>query len=191
MSIDLVVISDRGDRYLPQCLASLEEHLDFPFAKRIVVADPDHRYTASGAVRVAWEQVTSDFVWHMEEDFLLTERVDIESMARVLDEHEDLAHLVLKRQPWSQPEIDAGGIIEQYPQDFTDRDGWVEHRKFFSLNPCLVPRRVYELGFPEGSEPAVTEMLLGKGFYFGYWGKREDPPRCLHIGEVRAAGSVK
>lgn len=192
-TVALVIISDRPpDLYLNRCLASLLEFLTFPICQQVVVDDPDHRLTASGAVREGWARVeNADFVWHMEEDFLLTEPVDIEGMAAVLDVNEALAHLVLKRQPWNGDEIAAGGIIEQWPQDVTDRDGWLEHRKFFSLNPCLVPRRVYELGFPEGSEPAMTDLLLSKGFHFGYWGARHDPPRCHHIGDVRAAGSVR
>lgn len=194
----LVVISDRPhDLYLDRCLASIERHLTFPFAQTIVFSDPEHRVTASGAVREAWAQVddTVDFVWHAEEDFIYTEPVDLQSMMAVLDADHRLAHLVLKRQPWNGDEIAAGGIIEQWPQDVVDREtvghSWVEHCKFFSLNPCLVPRRVFELGFPEGSEPAMTELLLGKGFYFGYWGARFDPPRVTHIGELRSADSVR
>lgn len=194
-TLALVVISDRRDLYLPRCLASLARFLPDVASQTVVVADPDHEYTASGAVRVGWEQTDADFVWHMEEDFVLTEPVDLNAMMRVLDGEEDLAHLVLLRQPWSQPEVDAGGIIQLYADHMIDRATagypWVQHDRFFSLNPCLVPRRVVELGFPEGSEPAMTERLLGKGFHFGYWGHRTDPPRCHHIGEVRAAGSVR
>lgn len=134
-------------------------------------------------------------MWHAEEDFTYNAPVDVAAMMDVLDADHRLAHLVLKRQPWNGDEIAAGGIIEQWPQDVMDRETagnpWVEHCKFFSLNPCLVPRRVFELGFPEGSEPAMTELLLGKGFYFGYWGARSDPPRVTHIGELRSAGSVR
>lgn len=194
-TVALVVISDRRDLYLPRCFGSLIQYLDYDLHQQILVADPEHRYTASGAVRAGWEQADADFVWHMEEDFLLTERVDIKGMAAVLDANEDLASLCLLRQPWSQPEVSAGGIIPLYGGHMTERetDGrpWVQHDRFFSLNPSLVPRRVYELGFPEGSEPAMTDMLLSKGFTFGYWGRRDGAPRCLHIGDVRAAGSVR
>lgn len=134
-------------------------------------------------------------MFHAEEDFTYNEPVDLEPMMDVLDAEHRLAHLVLKRQPWNGDEIAAGGIIEQWPHDVTDRvtcgHAWTEHCKFFSLNPCLVPRRVFGLGFPEGSEPAMTEILLDRGFYFGYWGARQDPPRVTHIGEYRSVGSVR
>lgn len=196
-SLALVVISDRGDLYLPRCLESIKRHLHHPVAQRITIDDPYHRYTASGAVNAAWRQVRDDidFVWHQEEDFLLTEEVDIEGMASVLAQEPQLASLCLLRQPWSPPELEAGGIVEMSPQDYTDRKTrghpWLEHRKWFSLNPSLVPRRVFEQGFPEGSEPAQTQRLLDQGYVFGYWGARGEAPRVEHIGELRAVGSVR
>lgn len=177
--------------YLPRCLESLSQYADYPFCQRVIVEDPEHQWTASGAVNEAWSQVDADYLLHVEEDFLLTEPVDFEAMARVLDANENLAHLVLKRQPWNGDEVAAGGIIEQRPHDYIDREHYVEHRNFFSLNPGLVPRRVFSQGFPEGSEPAITQRLLEQGYHFGYWGKRSDPPRCLHIGEHRSVGSVR
>jgi hypothetical protein len=195
--VAVVVISDRGDRYLPRCLASIDRFFPNEFiTQRVIVDDPDHEYTASGAVRVGWGAVEdADFVFSVEEDFILTQGVDVEGMAAVLDAEENLASLCLLRQPWSQPEVDAGGIIQLYADQCTDREtlghAWVQHRLFFSLNPCLVPRRVFSQGFEEGSEPRQTERLLAQGYVFGYWGRREDKPRCLHVGNVRAAGSVR
>ncbi len=197
-TVALAVISDRPrDLYLDRCLASLAEHVAYPFAQTIVLQDEQHRFTASGAVNQAWAQADDsvEFIWHAEEDFTYNGPVDLDPMMRVLDADHRLAHLVLKRQPWNGDEIAAGGIIEQWPHDVTDRitggHAWVEHTKFFSLNPCLVPRRVFEFGFPEGSEPAMTQALLDRGYYFGYWGHRSDPPRVTHIGELRSVGSVR
>lgn len=195
-TVALVVISDRRDLYLPRCLASLDQHLRYRISQTVIIDDPDHRFTASGAVREGWAQVDGvDFILHVEEDFVFTEPIDIGGMAAVLEAEPKLANLVLLRQSWSQPEYDAGGIIPLYADHMTDRvtarHPWVQHDRFFSLNPCLVPRRVYEQGFPEGSEPAMTELLLEQGYTFGYWGARNDPPRCIHIGGVRAAGSVR
>lgn len=186
-----MLISDRGDTYLPRCVESLHEHLDYPVAQTILIDDPRHEHTASGAVNQAWTQVADniDYVFHVEEDFILNGPVDFDAMCDVLDANPRLAHLVLKRQPWSDVEHAAGGIIEMRPDSYVDRDGWVEHINFFSLNPSIVPRRVFEQGFPEGSEPAQTERLLAQGYVFGFWGDRNDPPRCHHIGAVRAAGS--
>lgn len=194
MRLALVVISDRGERYLPQCLAAAEQWLTHPIAKTVIVQDPEHTMTASGAVRHAWLQVDADFVFHLEEDFLLTEPVDIRAMAQVLKSEPKLAQLVLKRQPWNTSEIEANDLLGCWsPSEYTDRrtvgHDWVEQRRLFSLNPCLIPREVIDLGFPEGSERGFTELLLAAGYRFGYWGKSTDPPRCEHIGRVKAAGS--
>lgn len=194
--VALVVISDRpADLYLNRCLMSLKRFADYPFCQKVLIRDEAHDFTASGAVNEAWSRVDSDAVLHVEEDFLLTEPLDIEAMLTVLDAEPNLASLCLLRQPWSQPEHQAGGIIPLYAEHMTDRETlgypWVEHDCFFSLNPSLVPRRVFEGGFPEGSEPAMTERLLAQGYRFGYWGARTDPPRCLHIGELRSVGSVR
>lgn len=187
----MVLISDRGDTYLPVCVESINRHFEYPIVQTVLVADEGHEYTASGAVNKAWSQVDDEveFVFHVEEDFLLTAPVDVDAMCDVLDTYASLAHLVLKRQPWSDVEHAAGGIIEMNPASYVDRPGWVEHTNFFSLNPSLVPRRVFEQGFPEGSEPAQTWRLLDQGYVFGFWGGRYDDPRCHHIGALRAAGS--
>jgi len=196
-TVALVVISDRPhELYLNRCLASLDQFLDHPISQRIIVDDPGHNYTASRAVRVGWEGVeNAEYVLHWEEDMLATAPVDVEGMAAVLDAEQDLAQLCLLRQPWSHPEHQAGGIIQLYAEHMHDRETlghpWIQHDRFFSLNPCLVPRRVYELGFPEGSEPAMTQLLLEAGFSFGYWGARTEGPKVLHIGELRAPGSVR
>lgn len=194
--VALVVISDRPvDLYLARCLESLDRFARYSFTQRIILTDTEHRLTASGAVNEAWSQVDADWLVHVEEDFILTEPLDIEGMARVLVANPKLASLCLLRQPWSEPEIEAGGILGLYADRMIERQTlgypWVQHDCFFSLNPSLVPRRVFEQGFPEGSEPAQTERLLAQGFHFGYWGARGDAPRCEHIGHLRAAGSVR
>lgn len=183
----MVLISDRGDQYLPWCVESLNTHIQYPVAQTVLVSDEAHEYTASGAVNQAWSEIGDDidYVVHVEEDFVLTAPLDVDAMCDVLDTYASLAHLVLKRQPWNSEEIAAGGIIEQRPHDYVDRPGWVEHTNFFSLNPSIVPRRVFAQGFPEGSEPAQTQRLLEHGYVFGFWGGRYDEPRCHHIGEHR------
>lgn len=192
MNVALCVISDRADLYLPQTLDSLRTYLPIGCDHMILVDDRDHRLGLAGAVNEAWSNVPpeTDYIWHHEEDFLLTAPVDIAGMASVLEEHRDLAQLVLKRQPWSPTEVHAGGIIEEHPADYTDRETlgypWVEHRRIFSLNPCLIPRRVFEQGWPAGNEAEQTIRFMGKRF--GFWGKREDPPHCFHVGARRSVG---
>lgn len=207
MSVALVVVTDGRWDYLSRTLAAARYALLYPFAHLRIVDDsgtgdpviwPDGfevirhpaRRGLAAAVRTAWTGLPPeiDFVWHLEEDFLLAESVDVDGMAVCLKEHPELAQLVLKRQPWAPVEVEAGGIIETAPGDYEDRDGYVEHRRIFSLNPCLIPRDVIDLGWPAGNEAEFTRQLVEAGRTFAFWGRREDPPRCVHIGAHRSAG---
>lgn len=199
MNVVTAFISDRGEQYLPGCMASYAEHVGFGGASTII-DDADHRLGMAGAVRAAWgwavEQGT-DYLLHVEEDFLFTDRVPLAEMVAILERAPHLAQVVLKRGPWSAAEVAAGGIIEMAPTEYLDRSfgpgcEFVEHGRVgdcgFSLNPCLIPRRVLELGWPDGNEAEMSQALVDKGFSFAFYGRREDPPHCEHVGAVRGAG---
>jgi hypothetical protein len=206
MTVALVVVGDGRYPYLERCLASLDTFARYPFVHYRIVDDSGRgaevayppgweviahaeRRGMAAAVASAWGDLPPgvDYVLHVEEDFLLAQSVPIDDMAMVLAAEPKLAQLVLKRQPWSPEEVRAGGIMEMYPDDYTDRDGWVEHRRIFSLNPCLIPRVVIERGWPAGNEAEFTASLVADGYTFGFWGAREDEPACLHIGSRRSA----
>lgn len=189
-------ISDRADLYLPACRASVENHLDGLDGPSIVIDDREHKFGMAGAVRAAWEwalDVGADFLWHQEEDFLITAPVDLTSLAAILGWTPHLAQVVLKRQPWSPLEVSAGGIVELNPFDYTERSfgplaEYTEHQRIFSLNPCLIPRWVLELGWPDGNEAEFTHRCLHRGLSFAFYGGRDDSPRCHHVGAVRGEG---
>ena len=203
MNVGLVVISDRGDLYLPDCLRSVAECVDYPFGFTTVVDDREHKLGMAGAVREGWGRALAagcDYVLHWEEDFLAAGPVDMGAMASVLVRAPHLAQVVLKRQPWSPEEHAAGGIIECHPDEYGQVSSfspltpwervvrWVEHERIFSLNPCLIPRRVLELGWPDGNEAEFTSMCLAAGYSFAFYGAKEDPPRVVHVGAERSAG---
>lgn len=204
----LLVVTDGRDDYLAQAVASAEAMLPEP-ARRVMVDDTgsaehasmlrglyprfevhgaERRRGLAGAVRAGWGVCDTDFVFHLEDDFTFVEPPDIDAMADVLDATPRLAQMCLLRQPWNAEEHAAGGIVEKDPGDYIDRDGWLEHTRLFSLNPCLIPRRVYELGWDDGNERGFTDRLSLLGFTLGFWGRRGDPPRVTHIGKRRAAG---
>jgi hypothetical protein len=189
-------ISDRADQYLPDCRATFEQRIVGDIHATTIIDDRDHRLGLAGAARAAWEwalDTGADYLIHIEEDFTFVAPVELDHMRILLDRHPHLAQIVLKRQPapTSPEELAAGGIIEQDPDAYTQwHDGhrsWVEHRKIFSLNPCLIPRHVLELGWPDGNEAEFTQTCLGKGYRFAFYGHRADPPRVMHHG-VRSQG---
>lgn len=204
MTTVCVVVSDRPKNlYLNGCLDNLDIHLP-PHTRLRVVDDTAHELGMAGAVqegfRWALEQGADHVLW-IEEDFRL-HNLPLEEMTWVLHRCPHLAQVVLKRQPWSQEEIAAGGQIElgeQRGDTFTECWGlntsirWVEHTSLFSLNPCLIPKRTLQLGWPSGglgvgNEAGFTQRCADAGMRFAYYGKKDDPPRCEHVGQIRGTG---
>lgn len=192
--IAVAVISDRGPLYLPGCLASLRNHLTDPYDVH-VVDDSTHRLGMAGAVREAWTWALDtgcDYLLHVEEDFRFLTQIPVDGMLDVFRHDETLTQVVLKRQPWSPEEIQAGGIIESHPDDYRDHHAgglqWVSHQRIFSLNPCLIPRRTLEYGWPDGNEAEMTFRLVADGWRFGFYGHRSNPPLVEHVGASRSAG---
>ena len=191
------IISDRpADWYLEGCQASLRERLSgYPNIVCHVTYDTDHRLGMSGAVAASWSWALDfgvDYLLHVEEDFTFLD-LPLSGMRAVLELNDHLAQVVLKRQPWSAEEKQAGGQMEVSPGDYTEFEArnlhWVEHDRLFSLNPCLIPRRTLELGapvgHPQGFEAAFTKRCHDAGLRFAYYGRRDDPPRCTHVGAQR------
>lgn len=187
--IATVFISDRADLYLPGCVDSFEAKVWGADGPRHLVDDRHHRLGLAGVVQTAWTWALGtgcDYLFHIEEDFRFTNPLNLLEMAKILDAVPHLAQLVLKRQPWSDEEKRAGGQIEVAPSEFVDCDGYVEHTRLFSLNPTLIRREVLELG--GGLEADITQRCLDAGYSFAYFGKRDDPPRCEHVGQIRGSG---
>ena len=197
MTVVAVVISDRPrDLYLNDCLDNLFAYLVADYEVH-VVDDTAHEMGMAGAVKDGWQwavRQNADYLLHIEEDFRLID-LPLRAMRQVLDLNPHLAQVVLKRQPWSNEERAAGGQIETNPDAYVQREAgglrWVEHATLFSVNPCLIPRRTLDLEWspthPGGVERAITEACEAADMHFAYYGHRTDPPRCEHVGHVRAS----
>lgn len=150
-----------------------------------------------GAIRYAWSQLlarsAAEYVWHQEDDFLAAGSVDLTELATVLEANPYLVQVALRRQAWNDAERAAGGVIEQHPDDYkqvTDgRHTWLEHRRFFTTNPCLYRRSLLERGWPEGQH---SEGRFGIALFAdhpqaraAFWGPRDAPPAVQHIGMQR------
>lgn len=184
-----VIYDDSGD----------DEHADWlrmSFPTFELVTHPDGRQGFGGAIRAAWSRLASGserFVFHLEDDFTFNRPVDLEAMAAVLDADAALVQLALRRQPWNPDEIEAGGVIEQRPHDYSDRcdqagNSWLEHRLFFTTNPSLYRSDLCELDWPNAarSEGIFThDLLVDPHVRFGYWGERASKPWVTHIGRDR------
>lgn len=181
--IALLVMTDGRREYLPRTLASLEEMVTGPISRRIIHDDsgdptnwawlaetwPEYavlrtggRHGFGGAIRSAWQYLRgldqdTEYVFHVEDDFLFHRPVDLAAMATVLAEQPHLVQMALRRQAWNPGERQAGGVVEQHPEQYrqiSDPAGhtWLEHRLFFTTNPSLYRRSLCWLAWPDGPQ---------------------------------------
>lgn len=211
MNVALLYVTSGRTKYLERCVESLQACVpydwcnvvlsddsatpaDLDAAVRITGADVvnSHARKVGGAGNIdsAWRCINHlgevDYVFHVEEDWLFLQPVDIDEMIGVLEDDPWLANLVLRRQPWGGE--GPGGYIGDDPAGFTDQGGWLRHTKGFWLNPCLYPIRVTFGGWPKGGhEHHFSARVLSEGYHFGVLGGHDDAPRVWHIGDERAA----
>ena len=192
--VGLAYISDREDLYLPRCKASVEEHIDYPFVAVTTIDDRQHKLGMAGAVNAAWSWAVDndlEFLLHWEEDQFIVRTLDIEDMVTVLDLNPELSHVVLNRYPYGG-DIALGGPMKALGAEPKECTGcgakWSTHKTLFSLNPCLIPRHVFELGYSNENEAGMTKVLLDQGYEFSFLGHPTDEPYISHIGDIRGAG---
>ena len=199
----LMVITDGRWDYLQRTLESAAECLDYPWHQRILVDDSGEkagfcptkfdfvkntpRKGLAGAIQSGWDALDDDidYVFHLEDDFIFPDHVDIDLMLELLEYESDLAQIALLRQPWSPEEQQAGGIYGIGPDRFKQKYGFVEQRHLFTFNPCLYPVTVAR-DYKAGLEAELTAELLKDGWSFGYLGELGDEPRTIHIGLRRS-----
>lgn len=197
MKIALLFITD-GRESAPKAWSSLAANLpvrDYDY--RVVrVNDSDHKLGFHGAIQEGWDRIPADvqYVFHQEDDFIHDQAVPLSAMVWLLEQHQDLAQVSLKRQAVNEREREAGGIVEADPVDFSHQtDGditWTEHRRYFTTNPSLYRRNLISAGWPQepNSEGAFTHRLLDNGYRFGIYGAPFDPPRVTHVGKRQGTG---
>ena len=112
-------------------------------------------------------------------------------MVQLLKNNPHLAQLALKRDCVNPAESEVGGFMGQRPDDYEDREGFVEQSHLFTLNPCLIPRHTLMVEWPKnGGEREFTDKVMAtrSDIKFGYLGQVADPPLVTHIGSARSEG---
>lgn len=210
--IVLMMITDGRREYFEKTLASFDAYVEPSPDYRLLVNDSmDAAYTAwlrsfpfdrqvdkvgrkagfHGAIQLGWHNLPEDteFVFHLEDDFVLQRPVDLNPILRLLRRRRYLKQVALRRQPWNLLERDAGGVVECHPHKYLDmHEGdadWLEHQLFFTTNPSVYHVSLTRLGWPQcsGSEAAFTkEVLRDPDARFAFWGRRHDDPWVRHIG---------
>lgn len=210
--VALLTIGDGRDDLLAQTLQSWYEATGLPqdrspnppLVHHVHVDDRSHRLGFSGAIEEGWDRLRHladfEYVWHLEEDWTFNRPVDLAALALLLDVQPHLAQVALRRQAWAPAELEAGGLVELWPDLYEDRAlsvidpgggmvdlAWLEHDLCFTTNPCLYRRSMIDATWPSppGSEARMTERLRDLGYRFALWGDREDEPWVHHTGRQR------
>lgn len=216
--VSLYFITDGRTELLEQTLASFHNSIAYPFFERFIVNDsvePDaitsvnnlanfyslkviqheEKRGFAGVYDTAWKNISeeSDYAMGVEDDFLFNQKIDLAEMMFVLEYNRNLVQLCLKRQAWNEEEKKAGGIIEQWPDLYEEKEvghiKWCEHRNFYSTNPNLTPTWVCKKGWPllPKSESVFSQQLFRNPNYkSAYFASKFSQPLVNHIGNVRS-----
>lgn len=196
--IQLLIAGMNRTQYLDQVTESWATHHPDLYANHFQFHDTDGLGMAQ-AVNTAWQQALTydwDYLLHAEEDMLLLRPLNLVRAVSIMERHYDgprIAQMLFQREPWwgSQPEMESGSVmggIKATASYFHQHRSWAEQNTIFSLNPCLIPRHIVELGWPVGNEAGMTQQLLDKGYVFGVWGSERTRPYIRHIGHERGEG---
>ncbi len=177
----------------------VNDSLDFIFSKELTVLAGIYGFSVinhevkkgfSGAYNTAFANVSKDseYCFILEDDFTFNEVITISGMIKILQDNPYLCQVALKRQAWGVDEEKAGGLVEMWPDMYEDKEGFCQHRQFFTTNPSLVPAWVIAMGWPlvPKSEKIFGDMLFEESMiYSAYLGAKFDPPKVHHIGVTR------
>ena len=170
-----LMVDDSGD-------GTVRRELDRYYPDFTIHHNPENRGMAH-AVQQGFYMVLdtdADYVLWLEEDMRIMAELPLLYSRRILATNPHVAQMLYQRQCLTPQEHEAGSVVGAMAG--TDHGWWTEHRHIFSLNPCLIPRRTLERGWPQGNEREMTDLLIKDGWTFGVWNKG---PLVEHVGVVR------
>lgn len=220
----LLIMTSGRKKYLEETMDSFDLNVGMQSISRVVINDDsgnedftqwlhdtfwDAEIISSGkpsgfggAIRRAWKylketkQPEDKYIFHLEEDFTFNEIISIEDMKK--DMADSVVQSALKRQPWNQAEIEAGGVMELNPSAYKQQGNNFHHRLFFTTNPSLYRYDLVNGGWPQDpySEGKFWHGILSEGL--PYNNLNPDLLQCIyyrgykelvtHIGVDRANG---
>lgn len=152
-----------------------------------------------GAYSFAWKTLAArsqaDYVFGLEDDFTFNREIPLEAMAKKLDDNPHVYQMALRRQAWNDEEKAAGGVIERWPHNFQQEDGWISHKMFFTTNPSLyrmslIQTRTYPDVKDAEGHFCISILNSDPKAQFGYWGEKIDAPWVEHTGVKRQPGGT-
>lgn len=150
--------------------------VEFPGGKSFrpkVVAFPQKGYNV--AMREVCRQARDERFMFWEEDFVLTEDVDLRYLDLLLEERPGLAQIALQRNPVYPNEVAEGSMLAALKVRLPDRlfrdDGaLIVQDATFTCNPAVWQFGIASRGWPQGrwSEDRFTESLRQADYQFAY-----------------------
>lgn len=196
MRLHTIICANSRPDYLKTVLESLEKH--HPDLDPLIVNDDQHLGMAAN-VQKGFDAVLAtdaDYALWIEDDMEILSTMPLDNAMAALDDRPLVAQCCFRREPfWGNPaEMRHGDQLAAICEQSTSwsYDGTLTTQDFiFSLNPCIIPRRILELGWPAGelgigNETGMTNKLLALGYTFGSWGEPGDGQVfARHIGTTR------
>lgn len=195
-SFDQMVTGDIGERWIFDDSAdpAHQRWLHRAYGERFEIVSWKTRRGFGGTIHGAWEHLAerteASHIAHLEEDFTFDVEVDLGRLVALLEAMPHLTQVALLRAAHFPVEIAAGGIIEQHPNAYQRRSyggfTWMQHRRYFTTNPCVYRRELLDLGWPdvEASEQVFTRTAFrSMRARSAFWG--DGTPWVSHIGAVR------
>jgi hypothetical protein len=147
------------------------------------------------AVKWVWGQATNNFIFHIEDDWVITREIDVDDMIRILNKYDRLSSLRLNKRTTPEKEFIEkewfAGIWNYIKEDnFYLCHGWVG---IFSLNPNMIkrkfikevlPKMLVELN-PEKQlrEPSKYMRDTIKNWQYGIYSRPGDSPLIVDHGK--------
>lgn len=218
MTVALLVMTDGRREYIRDTIRSASCNLEGPFGPLFMYDDSadeanhewlrnnfpsfklfykETRQGFGGAINSAWEFMKDyefEYIFHLEDDFTFNRKIPVDDMIQKLVENPNVYQMALRRQAWNREEMRVGGVIQRWPDQFHQQNGFMTHRLFFTTNPSLYRRSLIETRtYPniKDAEGHFTLEITGSdpNAVFGFWGDKTDPPWVNHNGVKRGKGS--
>jgi hypothetical protein len=188
----LLMVDDSGD-------LGVRSHLDETYPE-FLIQHHDRNLGMAAAVQTGFDlalATSARYVFWLEEDHQLIRDIPVEDAIRALGEDQSLAQMCFSREPCDPSEgTDQLAAVLSHASEHGVTDTHTWHDYLFSMIPCLIPRRVLELGWPAGpigvgNETGMTLRTREHGYRFGAWGHVGDAPYVRHIGYASRGAAWK
>lgn len=212
--ITLLVRTDGRDELLFRTIESAQANLIGPITRRVVHTDAGlahvgflqemlptweiiggERLGFGGALNRAWRHVAAGsepFLFDLEDDFDFMRPVELNPIIDVMIWHPYVVQMALRRQPVAEIERAAGGVVQQWPEAYTEVHWkewrWLEHRLFLTTNPSLWRKSRCAHGWPTGEHSEAdysAQTFQNPTLYSAYWGALESGEAVHHTGSER------